>query len=94
MGDYDELSDCYYEDHEFDCGWSGDSGQLCDDAGSESCSFFCPHYRTMIESLGPKPKPPRWAQDWGQPNWINDSPLTDEYPDVDGSIDVEEDFDS
>ena len=66
--DYDNHDDWFddeesydgYED--FDCGWTHKLGQLCDDAGTESCSFFCPHYQAMIGALNTHPNiPPTWA---------------------------------
>ncbi|MBZ0318660.1 MAG: hypothetical protein K8L91_19760 [Anaerolineae bacterium] len=61
MDDYDELD--ILVDEDFDCGWTHVEGQLCDDAGSESCSFFCPYYQAMMKSLQDHPNlPPTWAQ--------------------------------
>lgn len=59
FGNYDD--DVLDDEPEFDCGWSGED-QLCDDAGSESCSFFCPNYRLMMATLTDNAKPPRWAE--------------------------------
>jgi hypothetical protein len=67
--DYDELDD---EESEFDCGWTFESGQLCDDAGSESCSFFCPYHNAMMKALGDNPKPPTWAQREVKPGWFDE----------------------
>lgn len=67
MDDYDEFGnyddDILDDEPEFDCGWSGESGQLCDDIGTESCSFFCPLHQAMFASLGDNPKPPTWAEE-------------------------------
>lgn len=60
--DADEDEEGYDGYEDFDCGWTHQLGQLCDDAGAESCSFFCPHYRTMINALKTHPNiPPTWA---------------------------------
>lgn len=65
--DDDEEEYDGYED--FDCGWTFVDGQICDDVGSESCSFFCPHYRAMMNALKTHPNiPPTWAQP-GQPEY-------------------------
>lgn len=66
MDDYDEFGnyddDILDDEPEFDCGWTFVEGQVCDDIGSESCSFFCPHYRAMMEALRTHPHiPPTWA---------------------------------
>lgn len=60
----DDLEDYDYDDEDiFDCGWTGVENQVCDDIGSESCSFFCPHYRLMTGGLTKHPIPPRWAEE-------------------------------
>lgn len=61
--DFDYDDDWFNdEDSEFDCGWTGESSQLCDDIGTESCSFFCPLYRAMMATLTDNAKPPTWAE--------------------------------
>lgn len=69
--DYDHYDEdgCYEDEDDFDCGWTFELGQLCDDAGSESCSFFCPHHKAMMDALGDNPRPPTWAQ---KAEWFKD----------------------
>lgn len=55
--------DDWEEEDEFDCGMVDDK-RLCADAGTESCSFFCPFHSWVMErNPDDLPMPPDFIDD-------------------------------